>query len=524
LSAAPSQLRELSQIDLRQIGVVLPDTELARSILNALETSDSCRSTAISILMQDTSSYFIWLKYPVYNAWIDALGVKRTPVSWVVYSLRERALDRSGNATFTPVGNWTLGSPCGALLRLGKDVECYDYNESQPCEIQTSYVLANESIITSVFLMHVRRQPDHPPVKVAFGSTPLESEAGMEGQKEREPGEGRQMENEHDQHGDKHPPVTIAFGTEPLVSTRAGEMILRFHLRGVVVGFRYRIIVQEIHVGTAQVDQQESLVHCVDDDSPASSEVTVELSLYDEFQKDFRFAIVAYDAHEGLTDEEAIVARRDGTLPLVRKGSRISASAGEAGHDTEQGAGHDTEQGAGPSISSSLETHTFVFEQPPEPQKGYGAVRCASISVPTIYSRKYSGLHSLAATTTKMLYSDAVRGLEQAGSANVDVAVLPEFFAGHAPQTLLSKKLGGGWRGWRGGIDVVTEIARVAVKHRMYVVCPIVELANDEGASREGKIKASNTVVLIGRDGRMVGKVSSHVHSETRDRKNTQLP
>jgi len=292
----------------------------------------------------------------------------------------------------------------------------------------------------------------------AWTSTPLESEARMHEEKERKTEEGRHTEKEHEHHGDKHPPVTIAFGTEPLVSTRAGEMILRFHLRGVVVGFRYRIIVQEMRGGTAQVDQQESLVHCVDDDSPASSEVTVELSLYDEFQKDFRFAIVAYDAHEGLTDEEAIVARRDGTLPLVRKGSRISASAGEAGHDTEQGAGHDTEQGAGPSISSSLETHTFVFEQPPEPQKGYGAVRCASISVPTIYSRKYSGLHSLAATTTKMLYSDAVRGLEQAGSANVDVAVLPEFFAGHAPQTLLSKKLGGGWRGWRGGIDVVTEI------------------------------------------------------------------
>jgi hypothetical protein len=204
-------------------------------------------------------------------------------------------------------------------------------------------------------------------VKGAFSSTPLVSEARMQEEKERKTEEGRHTENEHEHHGEKHPPVTLAFGTEPLVSTRAREMILRFHLRGVVVGFRYRIIVQEMRGGTAQVDQQESLVHCVDDDSPASSEVTVELALYDEFQKDFRFAIVAYDAHEGLTDEEAIVARRDGTFPLVRKGSRISASAGEAGHDNEQGAQS--------SISSSLETHTFVFEQPPEPQKGYGAVR-----------------------------------------------------------------------------------------------------------------------------------------------------
>ena len=122
-----------------------------------------------------------------------------------------------------------------------------------------------------------------------------------------------------------------------------------------------------------------------------------------------------------------------------------------------------------------------------------------------------------------MLCSDAVRGLEQAGSANVDVAVLPEFSAGHASQALRrsSNRLGGGWRGWRGGFDVVTEIARVAVKHRMYVVCPIVELANDERTSREGKIKAYNTVVLIGRDGRMVGKVSSHAHSEKS--KNTHM-
>jgi hypothetical protein len=80
------------------------------------------------------------------------------------------------------------------------------------------------------------------------------------------------------------------------------------------------------------VDQQESLVHCVNDDSPASSEFTIELSLYDSFGRAFQFPIVASDAHEGLTDEEAMVARRDGSFPLVRKGSRITASAGEAGH------------------------------------------------------------------------------------------------------------------------------------------------------------------------------------------------
>jgi hypothetical protein len=47
------------------------------------------------------------------------------------------------------------------------------------------------------------------------------------------------------------------------------------------------------------------------------------------------FAIFACDAHEGLTDEEAMVARRDGNLSLVRKVNRINASAGEARNDTE---------------------------------------------------------------------------------------------------------------------------------------------------------------------------------------------
>jgi hypothetical protein len=76
--------------------------------------------------------------------------------------------------------------------------------------------------------MQVRRQPDHPPVKVAFSSTPLESEERMAEQKERETEGGTHTENEHEHHGDKHPPVTIAFGSEPLVSTRAGEISCAF--------------------------------------------------------------------------------------------------------------------------------------------------------------------------------------------------------------------------------------------------------------------------------------------------------
>jgi len=474
LYAAPSKLRDLTQVDLRQIGIVLSDAEVSRGILEVLETIDACRSTAISMMARDTFSDFIWLKYPVFNAWIDALGGKRNSASRLMYSLRERG----GNGTFVPVANWTLGSECGVLLRLGRDSDCFYYNETQPCEIRTSLVHVNESMTSQAFLV---RSSQGFQQNSTCSTQPFQ------------------------QHGDDHPLVTIAFGTDPLVSNRAGEMTLRFYLVGAVVGFRYRIVVQEVSIRTAQVNQQVLSVLSVEDDSSASSKAAVELALFGGQEDNFRFAIAVFDAHEGLTDEEALVARKDGTFTLTRRGGRT----GKAGQDTE-------EHGAEPSNSSYSEIHTFVFEQAPEPHRGYGRIRCASITVPTIFGKEYAGMDSYAAKTTELLCSDAVRGLEQAGSTNVDVAVLPEFFAGHAPQILVgsSQKLGGGWRGWRGGFDVVPEIARVAAKHRMYVVCPIMELVIDEDASREGKNKAYSTVVILGRDGMMVGKVSSHVHVE----------
>jgi ribosomal protein S18 acetylase RimI-like enzyme len=103
---------------------------------------------------------------------------------------------------------------------------------------------------------------------------------------------------------DDHPPVAIAFGEIPLVPTRVGTMTLNFHLVGTVVGLRYRIVVQEIHLLTGSVKQQdESMVY--------TSKVSVELGLYDDMQDKFRFVISAFDAHDEL------VARKDVSFPLV---------------------------------------------------------------------------------------------------------------------------------------------------------------------------------------------------------------
>ena len=286
LYAAPSKLRDLTQVDLRQIGIVLSDAEVSRGILEVLETIDACRSTAISMMARDTFSDFIWLKYPVFNAWIDALGVKQNSASRLMYSLRERG----GNGTFVPVANWTLGSECGVLLRLGRDSDCFYYNETQPCEIRTSLVHVNESMTSQAFLV---RSSQGCQQNSTCSTQPFQ------------------------QHGDDHPLVTIAFGTDPLVSTRAGEMTLRFHLVGAVVGFRYRIVVQEVSIRTAQVNQQVVSVLSVEDDSSASNEAAVELVVFGGQEDNFKFAIAVFDAHEGLTDEEALVARRDGSFPVT---------------------------------------------------------------------------------------------------------------------------------------------------------------------------------------------------------------
>jgi len=77
----------------------------------------------------------------------------------------------------------------------------------------------------------------------------------------------------------------------------------------------------------------------------------------------------------------------------------------------------------------------------------------------------------------------AIEHLEEAGANSVDIACLPEEFAGTGAEPIPGPTT-----------EAVGQLAR---KHRMYVVCPIREQAADG--------KQYNTAVLIDRDGKVAG-------------------
>ena len=77
----------------------------------------------------------------------------------------------------------------------------------------------------------------------------------------------------------------------------------------------------------------------------------------------------------------------------------------------------------------------------------------------------------------------ALEHLETAGRQGVDLACLPEEFAGTVPETIPG--------------PTVEAVAALAKKYRMYVVCPIAEQANDG--------HQYNTAVLLDRSGRVQG-------------------
>jgi beta-ureidopropionase len=78
----------------------------------------------------------------------------------------------------------------------------------------------------------------------------------------------------------------------------------------------------------------------------------------------------------------------------------------------------------------------------------------------------------------------ALDHLETAGKAGVDIACLPEEFAGYDK----AEPVPG---------PITQAIAEMAKKHRMYVICPIREQAADE--------QVFNTAVLIDRNGKIIG-------------------
>jgi len=77
----------------------------------------------------------------------------------------------------------------------------------------------------------------------------------------------------------------------------------------------------------------------------------------------------------------------------------------------------------------------------------------------------------------------ALEHLETAGQNGVDIACLPEEFAGTTAEPIPG--------------PTTSAVAELASKHRMYVVCPIREQAGEE---------QYNTAVLIGREGNVAGR------------------
>ena len=77
----------------------------------------------------------------------------------------------------------------------------------------------------------------------------------------------------------------------------------------------------------------------------------------------------------------------------------------------------------------------------------------------------------------------ALEHLETAGQKGVDIACLPEEFAGITPELVTG--------------PTVSAVAALAKKHGMYVVCPIREQAGEE---------QYNTAVLLDRQGRVAGQ------------------
>lgn len=77
----------------------------------------------------------------------------------------------------------------------------------------------------------------------------------------------------------------------------------------------------------------------------------------------------------------------------------------------------------------------------------------------------------------------ALEHLETAGQSGVDVACLPEEFAGTGAEPIPG--------------PTTNAVAQVAAKHRMYVICPIREEADG---------KEYNTAVLIDRQGKLAGR------------------
>ena len=132
---------------------------------------------------------------------------------------------------------------------------------------------------------------------------------------ERKRERDREAKELHDEH---HPPVAIKFGTEPLVASPQGRTEFRFHVAGALIGFN--CAARSRHSGHRVIQQQEISFSPTDDS--ASNEITAELDIMCIIctrhykTNHIRLAIGVWDAHACLSQDEALVARKDATSPL----------------------------------------------------------------------------------------------------------------------------------------------------------------------------------------------------------------
>jgi hypothetical protein len=78
-----------------------------------------------------------------------------------------------------------------------------------------------------------------------------------------------------------------------------------------VPGFTYRIVVEEVWAQAPDnINQQRESMDTIND----NNEVAIRLKMFDVEQAVYRFVIGVRDAHEGLSLEEGLVAKREMTL------------------------------------------------------------------------------------------------------------------------------------------------------------------------------------------------------------------
>jgi hypothetical protein len=122
-------------------------------------------------------------------------------------------------------------------------------------------------------------------------------------------------------HGEQHPAVAIIFQPQALVQGKqTREMQLQFTIAGLVPGFKYEVVVQEVHVVDVEYIQHKQLVLSVPHTLTFTDNyhVTIDLAIL-EHQDKYRLEVTVLDMCLGLTTLESFLALKRVMLPLTRQ-------------------------------------------------------------------------------------------------------------------------------------------------------------------------------------------------------------